>query len=414
MENQKTKKIVNKDPIIILAHVVNKTVTDGFLPAAIAMGYPVYIFTDQAITHQGYFSERNLSAYPTEIIACDVFNAQAIIEIILQQNINAAAIFSNSDHLQTACAQTASFFNLPAKNWQTCYRAKNKYAMRQFLQQKNIPSTWFCALHNHDELAQLTPPFPCVVKPQQGVASMDVKLCETSQQLESFCTNFWHNLRGQALIIEEFIQGDVFTLETLGDGETLIALGGFDIAISPPPYFIERNARWVDNNNSEHRAAAFEQIKAFGIHFGSCHSEFILTKQGPRLIEINYRTIGGSKEFLLNKLANFDWFSQILKLHLGEKIDKNISITGEGLAQYFTAEQSGNLIKQPQAFEHHQPHYIKLEHLKMFGEEIKQSNSDRDRLSILIAHANPEKQENTLSLVETLKGITDELVWEVA
>ncbi len=104
MDKKNTKPV-----IVMLTHVVNKTATDGFLPAAVNMGYPVYILTDQALAHHQHFSQEKLPSYPTEIIGCDVFNAQAIIDILLQQKITTAAIFTNSDHLQTACAQAASF-----------------------------------------------------------------------------------------------------------------------------------------------------------------------------------------------------------------------------------------------------------------------------------------------------------------
>lgn len=404
---------ITKPAIILLTHVVNKTATDGFLPAAINMGYPVYIFTDQALAHHQHFSQAELPGYPTEIIACDVFNAQAIIDVVLQQQIPTAAIFTNSDHLQTACAQAASFFDLPAKDWRTCYQAKNKHAMRKHLRQKNIASTWYCALNTLEVLQQMTPPFPCVVKPQQGVASMDVKLCETPAQLEGFCHDFWQNMPGQALIIEEFIQGSSFTIETLGDSENIIALGGFDVEISQPPYFIESNAHWIDNINSEHRASAFEQIKAFGVNLGSCHSEFILTEQGPKLVEINYRSIGGNKEFLLNELANFDLFMQIIKLHLGEKLPNNLAIKGQAAAYYYTAKQAGELTKQPDDFEHHHPHFIKLENLKKMGSTIELSHSDRDRLSILTAYAKGKSSPNSSSLKESIKTLTNNLTWEI-
>jgi biotin carboxylase len=408
MDKKNTKPV-----IVMLTHVVNKTATDGFLPAAVNMGYPVYILTDQALAHHQHFSQEKLPSYPTEIIGCDVFNAQAIIDILLQQKITTAAIFTNSDHLQTACAQAASFFNLPAKDWRTCYQAKNKHAMRQHLQQKNIASTWYCALNTPEALQKISPPFPCVVKPQQGVASMNVKLCETPAQLEGFCLDFWQNMPGQALIIEEFIQGSSFTLETLGDGENIIALGGFDVEISQPPYFIENNAHWIDNITSEHRVAAFEQIKAFGVNLGSCHSEFILTEQGPKLVEINYRSIGGNKEFLLNELANFDLFMQIIKLHLGEKLPNNLAIKGQAAAYYYTAEQAGELIKQPEDFEQHHPNFIKLENLRKMGSTIELSHSDRDRLSILTAYAKDKTPKNASSLKETIETLTNSLTWEI-
>lgn len=399
-------------PIVFLTHVVNRTVTDGYLPAAIALGLPVYILTDQALAHQAHFGEANLTAYPTEILDCDVFNAHAIIELLLQKNIDPAAIFSNSDHIQAACAQAASFFGLPSKNWATCYRAKNKFAMRQFLQLRGMPSTWFTSLHNLQDLNELTPVLPCVVKPQQGVASVNVQLCETALQLENYCRTYWQNYPGQALIAEEFIPGMVFTVETLGDGEKILPLGGFDVQVSSPPHFIEKNATWVDSIQSEHRKLAFEQLRKFGVGFGCCHGEFVLTPDGPRLIEINYRTIGGNKDFLINRLSKDCYFKQVIKIYLGEKLPNHFSIPGEAVAQYYTAAKSGRLVYQPKEFECEQPFFMQFQNLKQSGDQIVQSNSDRDRLSILIAHRSAENTGED-SLEKMVAKMTKDLEWEI-
>lgn len=44
-------------------------------------------------------------------------------------------------------------------------------------------------------------------------------------------------------------------------------------------------------------------IRCFGVGFGACHTEFVMTNKGPRLIEINYRNIGDYREFLMVRHA---------------------------------------------------------------------------------------------------------------
>ncbi|WP_143870950.1 ATP-grasp domain-containing protein [Catenovulum sediminis] len=228
------KDTLNGD-LIILTHVLNTTAVTGFVPAAKALGLRVWLLTDDIVAHQQFFSNPKLDAYPDEILSCDVFNAQSIIELILQNNLHPSAIFTNSDHLQTACAQAADFFALLGKDWRVCYRAKNKTAMRQYLKQSGLETTWYQAVDEINQLETLNPPYPIVAKPQQGVASMDVKLCQNHQDLAQFCNQFWQQHPNQSLLLEQYLQGTAFTLETLGDGENLVALGGFDIELSPRP-----------------------------------------------------------------------------------------------------------------------------------------------------------------------------------
>ncbi len=404
---------MNNNPIVILTHVVNNAALQGFLPAAVALGYPVLLLTDNPLEHQRYFARDGLACYPQEILDCDVFNAQAIIELLYNLQQKPAAIFSNSDHLQTQCAQAAQFFNLPAKDWQVCYRAKNKAAMREYMQTAGVPGVWFKSVNQPEQLSQLncqSTPFPCVVKPQQGVASLDVERCEDFAQLQRFCLRFWQQHPSKTLLIEAFLQGPLFTLETMGDGENIVPLGGFDVTLSEPPYFIELAAQWHSDVDSIHRRQAFEQVKQFGINFGVCHSEFVLTENGPRLIEINYRSIGDNREFLLNQLAPFDWFEQVLKLHLGEPLGKLEPIAGQALIRYFCAEKEGVLSAHPVAFEQQAPISIKLEHLKTTGEQIRLSHSNKDYLSVLTAVAKGRDQQ---AMMQSIQALGAKLHWEI-
>lgn len=401
--------------IVILAHVFNNTVTNGFIPAAKALGLHVVLLTDCPLEHHEFYANAPISQQlvPDQTLTCDVFNQQAIIELLLEQSITPHAVFTNSDHLQTACALTAAYFGLPGKDWQICYRAKNKSAMRQHLANLSIQSAQFISINQIEQLQTLTLPFPVVVKPQQGIASIDVKLCGSLAELREFCLHFWQKYPNQGLLVEEYLQGQLFTLETLGDGKQLCILGGFNVDLANPPYFIEKQANWLENDSIKTLEQACLQIQDFGVNFGACHSEFVLTNQGPKLIEINYRSIGGGKEFLLDKLLDGQYFEQVIKLHLGEPIAIPLPIKGYAHARYYTADSTGTLTFCPSAFENNQPCNVKLDLLKQQGTYITKTYSDRDRIAILSAFAKQSDQLTKTAFDQAIAQYSKELKWEI-
>ncbi|MFH0934186.1 MAG: siderophore biosynthesis protein, partial [Pseudomonadota bacterium] len=287
--------------IVILAHVPTDSVNVGFIPAAQRLGLSVVLLTDHAEAHRQYFSQAGLAAYPHEIVACDVFNPLAVIDAITCHEQIPAAIFSNSDHLQTSTAIAAEYFKLPRKDWHITYRAKNKAEMRAALKAQGLDMLWHAVVCDPAALARTLDgvPFPCIVKPREGVASQQVSLSRDRAELAAQCAAVWSIQPGQPLLLEEYIAGPLYTLETLGDGERLCVLGGFQVKLSPPPHFVELEASWGTGLSPEQEAGVIDIIRRFGIGFGACHTEFVMTGAGPRLIEINYRSIGDYREFLL-------------------------------------------------------------------------------------------------------------------
>ena len=96
--------------LILLAHVPTDAVNEGFLPAAQRLGLKVILLTDQAEAHRRHFEAADRPACPDSIVECDVFNPLAIIDEISSHAERPAAIFSNSDHLQTSTALAADYF----------------------------------------------------------------------------------------------------------------------------------------------------------------------------------------------------------------------------------------------------------------------------------------------------------------
>jgi biotin carboxylase len=370
-------------PLVILSHVTHAAVTEGFLPAARKRGLSVVLISDHAQEHRRLLATSDFPAQDLLILECDVFNPLAVIELINAHGLRPAAVFSNSDHLQTATAVVAETFDCPGKDWRLCYAAKNKAAMRERLQRMGLPGPWFQVLTVGSVLPEEAP-FPLVVKPREGVASLDVRLCHSTRELADYCTQFWQQQPGRALLLEAYMEGPLFTLETLGDGQRLQAIGGFDVSLSPPPHFVELAARWNGSLSAKHRAGALAQVAAFGINFGVCHSEFILTAEGPVLVEINYRSIGDGREFLLDRLLPQGWFDRILAVHLGEPLVDAQPGLAEALVHYLVADTPGRLQQASSSFRYEQDnHWSDYRALREIGDDIHVSHSNKDYLGVL-------------------------------
>jgi len=373
-------------PLVILTHVCHPAITEGFLPAAHALGLPVWLLTDHRLDHLAYFREHPAHA-PQRVIECDVFNPLGVLDVLHDAQIAPRAVFSNSDHLQTSTALVAAALGLPSKDWQVCYAAKNKAAMRQRLRAHGLPCPWFCTLAPGTAWpAQIR--WPVVAKPREGVASLDVRYCADAAQLQTYLDDVWQRDPQRTVLLESMLEGALFTLETLGDGRRLQAIGGFKVRLSPPPHFIECEAQWDANVETPVITQALQHLRVFGVGLGLCHSEFILTSDGPVLVEINYRSIGDRREFLLDEMFSRQWFTAALAPHLGLPLPQLHSARAHALLRYYVATHDGELVSASEERHHHDAHsQVQYRRMRAPGDRIRLSHSNKDYLGVLSAVA---------------------------
>ncbi|GAB3931206.1 carboxylate--amine ligase [Kribbella albertanoniae] len=331
--------------LYLLALNPTDSVTEGFLPAAARLGLAVTVLTDSVDAHREAYKG---FPEPPEIRHCAVRDFREVIGELSRRG-RPEAIFTNSDHLQTQAALAAQYFGLPGKDWQAAFRAKNKAETRRWLSDAGLDTVW---------AAELAPgltdiPFPCVVKPREGVASEDVALVEDLDALNRFAAEVQERRPDVVLLVEEFLAGDLCTLETLGDGTRRQVLGGFRTAVSEPPAFIELSLEFV-----EHPQAITDQVlaqlDALGVGFGACHTEFVVQADGRvRLIEVNYRAIGDRMDLALEQILGIPYFEHVLRVHLGESLPAELGARSDltSYSLYICADRPGTLTAAPEPFD---------------------------------------------------------------
>lgn len=365
------------------------SVTDGFLPAARALGCDVTILTDRP--------EHHLDT-GTEVLRCDVRDARAVIDVIAHHH-TPDAVFSNSDHIQAETALAAAYFGLPGKDWRACVATKNKALTRRRLAAAGVETVRSVRLAPGDPVPP-DPPFPAVVKPREGVASEDVVLVGDAGELAAAVRAIRDRRPGETLVVEEYLDGPLHTMETLGDGRSVRVLGGFRTTLGPLPHFVEERLDWEPPPARDHVLRALE---ALGVGFGACHTEYVMTSAGPRIIEVNYRVIGDNCDFLVGSLLEVPLFERILGVHLGSGLPDPRHAGGDGLGTRpgrapggsgphgtvlsLVADRAGTVVGAPGAVMPGADGPVRLWHrpLRAVGDRIELTNTNRDYLGIVRA-----------------------------
>jgi biotin carboxylase len=378
--------------LYLLAVNPTDSVTEGFLPAAVRLGLEVTVLTEAAHVDAHRRAYAGAGLPEIEILACEVRDFREVVGCVSRHRAP-DAIFSNSDHLQTQAALAAGYFGLPGKDWTAALRAKNKAEMRRHLAASGVDTVWSAELTAGADPSALAArpdvPYPCVIKPREGVASEDVVLAGDAEELRRRCGEIQARRPGADLVVEEFLPGELHTLETLGDGRVTHVLGGFRTWLSPPPHFVEERLDFIPETPPPVVERILAQLDVLGVGFGACHTEYMLQDGRPRLVEVNYRAIGDQCDLMLAELLDIPLFEYILRTHLGEPLPAVLS-TGRHRAariDWPCADRAGRLAAAPAAIDLTADGGVRLAYrpLRALGERHELYRTNRDYLGVIRA-----------------------------
>ncbi|WP_329561632.1 ATP-grasp domain-containing protein [Kitasatospora sp. NBC_01266] len=375
--------------LYLLAHNPTDSVTQGFLPAAARLGLPVTVLTDQAEAHHRAYAHRAHLPADLLVLPCEVADFREVVGLVSGHE-PPAAVFSNSDHLQTQAALAAAYFGLPAKDWRATLRAKNKAELRRHLAATGLDTVRSAELTAGQDPADVElPPFPCVLKPREGVASEDVVLVADAAELAARCAEIRRRRPEATLLVEEFLSGELHTLETLGDGQRREVLGGFRTRLSPPPHFIEEVLEFVPAHPGPVVDQVLAQLDALGVGLGACHTEFVVQPDGrARIIEVNYRAIGDQCDLMLAQLLGIPYFEHVLRVHLGHPLPADLGARTDlrGRNEVVCADRAGTLTAAPGP-QDAGAEGVRLSYrpLRALGERHEHYRTNRDYLGVIWA-----------------------------
>lgn len=239
---------------------------------------------------------------------------------------NIAGMYSSSEYFIAVTARLASRFDLPSTAAPIIETCRNKYALYLALQHSKIKYPKTKVIKNNMEIESALKEFslPVVIKPVSGSGSVGVRACFTPSECSEYAT-FLLNSFPDGILLQEYIDGDEFSVETCSASGQHHILGITKKYLSPPPYFIESGHDFPTTlsleNEKQIRTSIIALLKKINYQFGFAHIELRIKDQNIWIIEVNPRLAGGMIPMLIEKSMDTNVLKLLIDLYTNHPVE---------------------------------------------------------------------------------------------
>lgn len=337
-----------------------------------------------------------------------------VLELAQKHHID--GILSSVDAGVRPAAYVAKVMGLPGISEKAAVMGTDKVSMRIRCKERGLPVPEFYIVNTREKYFDAVSHFTnrCVVKAADSSGSRGIYLLKNLEDTADvdyaydYCKKF--SSTGE-LLIEEFMEGPEICVETLNSDGVCYPIQITDQLAKQPPYFTDAGYSQPTFLDSEMQGLikkiAIDTNMALENYQGSSCTEMIITKDGPKLIEVGVRLAG---DFMTTGLvplsAGVDMPGAVVKIALGEPIDVTPKYAKGSCIRYFMKERVGLIKEVKGVLEAEQmPGVISVGILKGMGEEATPLRKSSDRLGYVITQGSDANEatkfaEDALNVID--------------
>ncbi|WP_217947103.1 ATP-grasp domain-containing protein [Faecalibaculum rodentium] len=240
------------------------------------------------------------------------------------KNIGILGICSIASDLATITVNyVAEHLDLVGNSKNSTILTTNKYYMRKAFFENKIPSPECLLIRENDSIPDCLT-FPVIVKPTDRSGSRGITKVKTRAELDMAVKNAIDISFEHAALIEEFVEGDEYSVEYLSDQGNHQFLAITKKYTTGSPSYIEyghiQPGIATDEKVAEIKNLIPRTLDALDIKYGASHTEIKIDKFGKiKLIEVGAR-MGG--DFIGSDLVylstGVDFIGAVIKIAVGE------------------------------------------------------------------------------------------------
>lgn len=237
-----------------------------------------------------------------------------------------------TEQLQVPMAEARAALGVDGMDTQTAHHFRDKSLMKTLFDENKIP----CARHGYatDYGGAMdfirTCPYPVVVKPVAGAGSQTTYKVSSDAELMDAFTALGHR-SAEGVIIEEFIQGEEFSLDTFSLngkilGQTINHYLPTPLEVMSHPWIQWRVILRKETNHrsfDDIRQAGKKALDVLGMKTGISHMEWFRRKDGSIAIsEVAARPPGAQFTTLISRACDFDVIKAWMRLMIFDEAFK--------------------------------------------------------------------------------------------
>ena len=287
----------------------------------------------------------NVPGVVKEVIS--TIDIEAAVEAAKRHHIDGVMTLATDMPMRTVAA-VAKECGLVGVSEETAIKATDKSVMREALRTAGVPVPKFFRVASINEFRTAVESIdgPFMVKPADSSGSRGILKVDDRESLDSayeYTKQFSHN---GIVVVEECMIGPEVSVETLAiDGEVHV-IQITDKITTGAPHFVEMGHTQPTKLDcvEEIKRVAIAANKAVGIENGPSHTEIIVTKDGPKIVEIGAR-LGGDciTTHLVPLSTGVNMVEACIRIALGEKPDITPVLHCGSAIRYF--QQHSGVVK---------------------------------------------------------------------
>ena len=325
----------------------------------------------------------------------------AIVEAAKRHKIDGIMTLA-TDMPMRAVAAVAKEMGLVGISADTALKATNKAEMRAALQADGVPIPKFFKVTNEEEYLEAVKQFavPFIVKPADSSGSRGIfEVADiTNQKMIDEAYQYCKPYSGNGdVVVEEYMNGPEVSVETLSVDGICHVVQITDKLTTGAPHYVEMGhsqpTRLGEETAEKIAEVAKAANKAIGIKNGPSHTEIIVTKDGPKIVELGARLGGDNINTHLVPLSTgVNIVECCIKIALGEAPDIEPKWEKGSAIRYF--QQHAGIVKSVEGIDEAKnlPGVQQISIVHGVGEEITEITSSGSRMGFVIAQdENAEK-----------------------
>jgi hypothetical protein len=300
---------------------------------------------DVVLVHQEGGYDESILQHCERVVHAQIDNGPAILEVLrpLHEERPFDRVVTTTEVAALSSGWVVDALGLPGVTEFTARALKDKSLTRDLLAKADLSPVRYRVLHSAEDAVDFLDEVGAkiVMKPIDGAASLHIHEVSTADA----AVHAWKLLQEAEIatpMAEEFLDGPVVSVDSFSFNGRHVPIGYSEYRMN------DRFVEWEVSTPSRVAVPYLEQLRALtpklldavGLTEGPSHSEFVLTADGPRVLESHARLAGSGAPELVRRAFGFDLNRMFLTVPLGidELPDSSPDPIGGAVARFFTPE----------------------------------------------------------------------------
>lgn len=277
-------------------------------------------------------------------------------------------------------------------SYDTAVKSTDKGEMIKAFAAAGVEHPWYFIINDPAQPLPAGITFPCITKPTDNSGSRGVMLVNDPEELKAAIAYSAENGRKGGVIVEEYMVGPEVSVEVIVWRGIPYVLQVTDKRTTGAPHFVETGhaqpSQLGQENVDKIKDLASRAVKAVGLENGAAHVEIILTKEGPKMVEMGARMGGGCITTHLVPLSTgIDMVKAAIDICLGQEPDIQKQFEKGSAIRFFNVP-CGKITAIDGAEEARAiPGVQEISFTKQVGDRTVELSSGADRVGYVVAQA---------------------------